>query len=35
MLNMKLNMMLIPLMELAYIIDILELYRTLNEYLAI
>ena len=35
MLNMKLNMMLIPLMELAYIIDILELYSTLNEYLAI
>ena len=35
MLNMELNIMLIVLMEFAYIIDIPTLYSTFNEYLAI
>ena len=35
MLNMELNMMLIVLMEFAFIIDIPELYSTFIEFLAI
>ena len=34
-LNMELDMILIVLMEFAYVIDIPELYFTFNEYLAI